>query len=72
MRRMFGFLIGVFVGALVGATIALLLTPESGEELRGEIRQRGERFASQIRSAADERRIELRSRLEALRAPREV
>lgn len=72
MRRMFGFLIGVFVGALVGSTIALLLTPESGDELRGEIRQRGESFASQIRSAADERRIELRSRLEALRAPREV
>ncbi|MFZ5880620.1 MAG: YtxH domain-containing protein [Chloroflexota bacterium] len=71
MRRMFGFLIGVFVGALVGSTIALLLTPESGEELRGEIRQRGESFASQIRSAADERRIELRRRLDALRAPRE-
>jgi gas vesicle protein len=68
---MFGFLIGVFVGALVGSTIALLLTPESGEELRGEIRQRGESFASQIRSAADERRIELRRRLDALRAPRE-
>lgn len=72
MRRMFGFLIGVFVGALVGSTIALLFTPESGRELRGELRQRGESFASQIRSAADERRIELRRRLEALRAPREA
>ena len=71
MRRMFGFLIGVFVGALVGSTVALLLTPESGDELRAELRQRGEGFVGQIRSAADERRIEVRSRLEALRAPRE-
>ena len=72
MHRMFGFLIGVFVGALVGSTVALLLTPESGNELRAELRQRGEGFVGQIRSAADERRIELRRRLEALRAPREV
>lgn len=72
MRRIFGFLIGVFVGALVGSTVALLLTPESGNELRAELRQRGEGFVGQIRSAADERRIELRNRLEALRAPREM
>ncbi len=72
MRRMFGFLIGVFVGALVGSTLALLLAPDSGNELRAELRQRGEGFVGQVRSAADERRIELRSRLEALRAPREI
>ncbi|MBI3172261.1 MAG: YtxH domain-containing protein [Chloroflexi bacterium] len=72
MRRIFGFLIGVFVGALVGSTVTLLLTPESGNELRAELRQRGEGFVGQIRSAADERRIELRNRLEALRAPRDM
>src|SRR5690349_17071716 len=38
MRRMFGFLIGIFVGGVVGSTIALLMAPESGERLRGEIR----------------------------------
>lgn len=70
MRRMFGFLIGVFVGALVGSTVALLLTPESGEQLRGEIRERGNLFLTDIRHAADSRRIELQSRLEELRAPR--
>ncbi len=71
MRRMFGFMIGLFVGALVGATTALLLTPESGDELRSELRTRGEGFIDQVRTAADSRRIELRGRLEALRAPRE-
>lgn len=70
MRRMFGFLIGIVVGALVGSTVALLLTPESGEQLRGEIRARGEGFLSDVRHAADSRRIELQNRLETLRAPR--
>jgi len=72
MRRMFGFMIGAFVGALVGSTVALLLTPESGDELRSDLRLRGEGFFNQVRTAADTRRIELRNRLEALRAPREI
>lgn len=71
MKRMFGFLIGIVVGGLVGSTIALLLAPESGEELRSEIRARGENFFSDVRQAADERKIELRQRLDSLRAPRE-
>ena len=71
MKRMFGFLIGVVVGGLVGSTIALLLAPESGEELRSEIRSRGENFFNDVRHAADERRIELRQKLDSLRAPRE-
>jgi gas vesicle protein len=71
MRRMFSFLIGVLVGALVGSTIALLMTPESGEQLRAQIQDRGQNFVNQIRSAADSRRIELRGHLETLRAPRE-
>jgi len=69
---MFGFLIGIFVGALVGSTVALLLAPESGENLRGQIRDRGQGFMSDIRHAADSRRIELRNRLENLRAPKEM
>jgi gas vesicle protein len=70
MRRMFGFLIGIVVGALVGSTVALLLAPESGEQLRGELRERGAHFVSDVRHAADSRRIELQGRLEELRAPR--
>lgn len=70
MRKMLGFLMGVFVGALVGSTITLLLTPESGEQLRGELRARGERLFAEIRSAADARRAELERQLEDLRAPR--
>ena len=72
MRRMFGFLIGILVGSLVGSTIALLMAPESGDELRGKLRDRGQSFLNDVRHAADSRRIELRGRLESLRAPREM
>jgi gas vesicle protein len=68
---MFGFLMGIFVGGLVGAIMALLLAPESGENLRGQLRDRGQGFMNDIRHSADSRRIELRHRLESLRTPRE-
>ena len=71
MRRMFGFLIGITVGGLVGSTIALLMAPESGENLRNQLRERGQNFFSDVQHAADERRIELRQRLEDMRAPRQ-
>lgn len=70
MRKMFGFLIGIFVGSLVGSTIALLLAPEAGDELRSELRERGQNFMGEIRQAADTRRIELKDRLETMRAPK--
>ncbi|HNK62908.1 MAG TPA: YtxH domain-containing protein [Anaerolineales bacterium] len=72
MRRMFGFLMGIFVGGLVGASVALLLAPESGERLRGQLRDRGQSFMNDIRHSADARRIELRERLDTLRTPREI
>jgi len=70
MRRMFGFMIGIVVGALIGSTIALLLTPETGEKLRNEIRARGEVLVNDVRNAAQARRIELTEQLESMRAPR--
>jgi len=71
MKRIFGFLIGITVGGLVGGSIALLMAPDTGEGLRVQLRERGQNFFSDIRHAADERRIELRQRLEVMRAPRE-
>ncbi len=70
MRRMFGFLIGTFVGGLFGATIAILLAPESGGELRARLRGRASGFVDEIRLAADSRRTELEQHLAQLRAPR--
>ena len=70
MRKMFGFMIGTLVGSLVGSTIALLLAPDSGDELRAQLRERGQNFIGEVRHAADSRRIELTDRLDTLRAPR--
>jgi len=72
MKRMFGFLMGIFVGGLVGSTIALLLAPDSGEELRNQLRSRGENFFTDVRHASDERKIELRQKLDELRTPKEI
>ena len=69
MRRIFGFMIGIVVGGLVGSTVALLLAPDSGESLRSELRERGMAFQAEVRNAADTRRIELRDRLDELRTP---
>jgi gas vesicle protein len=70
MRRMFGFLIGIFVGWLVGSTLALLLAPKSGEKLRGELRARSTNFMGEIQSAAEMRRKQLEDQLAVMRAPR--
>lgn len=70
MRKIFAFLIGVLLGGLVGSTIALLLAPASGEQLRAQLRQRTGQFVSEIRQAAETRRVELEQRLQELRSPR--
>jgi len=66
MRRVSGFLIGIFVGALVGSTVALLLAPDSGEGLRAQLRATG----VDVRGAAETRRAELTDRLQTLRSSR--
>jgi len=70
MRRIFGFFIGVMTGSLIGGAIALLMTPASGEDLRGQVQGRATGFADEIRGAAAERRAVLEQRLAELRAPR--
>ena len=69
MRRTISFFIGVIMGGLVGATIALLFAPDSGTDLRGQIRERAESLGTEISRAAGSRRIELQERLEILRKP---
>jgi gas vesicle protein len=70
MRRTLSFFIGATIGGLVGATLALLFAPASGEELRVQIGDRAQSFATDIRQAANTKRIELQERLEILRAPK--
>jgi gas vesicle protein len=70
MKRILGFSIGVTLGGMVGAILALLFAPTSGLELRTQIDTKVQTFAEDIRQAAHSRRIELQERLEVLRAPK--
>ncbi len=70
MRKFFSFLMGTVMGALVGVTVALLLAPESGEEIRGSIRQRFMALQEELGKAADIRKIELEKQLANLRQPK--
>lgn len=57
----------MFVGAVVGATAALLLAPKSGPELRGELgeaAQRAEERAAAAKEHMAAKYEELRARLE--------
>jgi len=58
------------MGGLVGATLAVLLAPMSGQDLRAEMRGRGQRLQAQLKAAMAERRAELERQLAELRAPR--
>lgn len=69
MNRILSFFAGVVSGALVGATIAILLAPVSGEELRIQIQERSAYIQDEVKKAAAERRTELQEQLAALRSP---
>jgi gas vesicle protein len=67
MRRTIDFLIGVVLGAAVGSAIALLLTPESGEQLRQTVRERTQELVDEGRRAAAAQREDMRAQLEAFK-----
>jgi gas vesicle protein len=48
-----GFIIGLALGALVGAAAALLLAPESGEDLRKDITDKGDELKSKAQQQVD-------------------
>lgn len=69
MRKFINFLFGAMIGALVGATLALLLTPSSGENLRSQLGDRVSQIQTEIKQAAAARRVELEEQLAKLRSP---
>ena len=70
MQKFFSFLTGAVIGTLVGATLAVLFAPSSGEELRLEMRERVKQLQAEVQAAADSRRAEMEQQLNTLRAPR--
>ncbi len=72
MKRALSFIKGMFWGGLVGATVAMLFAPTSGEELQTQLRERAETIREEVTQAAAARRAELEQQLATLRAPQEV
>ncbi len=67
------FFTGFLLGSAVGAAVALLLAPQSGEETRAllrdqslELRERGIELSEQARTRADQLAAETRQRAEEL------
>jgi gas vesicle protein len=70
MKGLMNFLSGMVMGALVGATLAILLAPSSGDELRNQLQSRVDTIQTDVKQAAATRRAELEKQLAELRAPR--
>lgn len=71
MKKFLSFVAGAVMGSLVGATLALLLAPSSGESLRGEIQNRLVSLQDELQKTASEKKIELEKYLSDLRQPAE-
>jgi gas vesicle protein len=67
MRSFWNFLSGMLLGAAIGAVTALILAPESGDQLRKDIRREIDEILNEGRRAASDRRSELEDQLARLR-----
>ena len=67
--RKFGILLfGTVLGGLIGSTLALLLTPVAGIEIRKKISSMIGNVRTEIINASKEKRLELETQLEQLRS----
>jgi gas vesicle protein len=69
MNRVISFMSGAVMGALVGATLAILFTPASGGDLRVKMQEQVQRIQEEVKTATETRRTELEEQLATLRKP---
>jgi gas vesicle protein len=67
MGKVLVFMSGVIAGAIIGGAAALLMTPQSGENLRSQARQRYDDAMTAGRKAAEERKQQLIAEYEAMK-----
>lgn len=60
MNKLLSFATGLLCGAAVGSTLALLLTPASGNHLREQIQQRIDQALTEAKRARLETEVRLR------------
>jgi len=66
MNKFLSFLAGVLSGAVIGATVALLLAPSSGDQLRDDMVHRWEEALNEARLAMEETRRDLQAQFEMM------
>ena len=59
MRKLMGFIVGAICGAAVGAVLALIFTPASGEKLRQDVKDKWNEVLEEARKAQEETKREL-------------
>ncbi|MEN8097526.1 MAG: YtxH domain-containing protein [Chloroflexota bacterium] len=67
MRKFISFLAGVMSGAVVGAAVALLFAPMTGESMQQELSVKFEQLKKEIETAMSEREAKLRADFEQLK-----
>lgn len=68
MRRFMSFTVGAIIGGMVVSILVLLYTPFSGEVARSRISDYSKNAVSDLKKAAETRRLELLEELERLKS----
>jgi gas vesicle protein len=68
MRKFGSFMFGAMLGGIIGSTLAILLAPASGDEMRQRIEDYFKHIQEEVNRAADEKRAELEMQLNRLRS----
>ena len=71
MKKAMAFVFGAVLGGVLGSITALLLAPNSGEELRDVIQKEVDNIQIEIKEAAQKKRAELEEQLDELINPQE-
>jgi len=68
MRKFGNFVLGAFIGGVIGSALALLFAPTTGDNARHEIVDYFTHIKDEVDRAADEKRAELVAQLDSLRS----
>ena len=63
MQKTLSFLAGAVLGAMTGATLAVLFAPAPGKTIREDLRSRVQKVSEDMKQAAETRRLELEAQL---------
>jgi gas vesicle protein len=72
MRILLSWMIGLTLGAALGATLVLLFAPTSGEQLVNRLKTGWEETMAEARQASEQRRRELEAELAQLQKKNQI